>query len=740
MGSLRSLRALGAASLLAVALAACTAKPSGAPSADPETAQMVRLLEGLARNPGKNPFDLSSHLEEVEAALRLAGSPDERAGILWKYADIALDAGKPLRAIEALQEVRRFEEKGFIELAQAARLEMRTLELTAYLRAGELQNCLARHNRDCCIFPIQGGGLHEQREPFLAAEAMLREDLKRNPESRALRWLYTVVSMALGKYPGDVDASLVLSPRAQRPQAPFPRFPEVAKELGVVVDDIAGGTIVDDFTGDGWLDIFLSSWSLEGQLRFFVNRGDGSFLERTQEAGLLGITGGLNMVQADYDNDGQLDLYVVRGAWLGDTGRIPDSLLRNEGSGTFVDRTLASGLLSRKPALSAVWADFTNDGLVDLFVGCESWPGESFTAELYINQGNGRFVECAHDSGISIQRLIRGAVAGDYDNDGWMDLYISCLGEPNLLYRNLQRPGAGGRGWQFEERAAAAGVSEPLMSFPCWFWDYDNDGWLDIFVSGQSLDFSVANLEELARDMIGESSRVEKPRLYRNLGDGTFRDVSREAGLDRVIYAMGANFGDLDNDGYLDFYAGTGDPSFTTLVPNLMFRNAGGRRFEEVTTAGGFGHLQKGHGVAFGDLDNDGDQDIVINMGGAARGDNFLDAVFENPGFGARWLRLTLEGRATNSKAIGARVKVVASGPEGRRILHRSVGSGGSFGASPLRVELGLGSCDRIETIEVFWPGSGKTERYEGAEPDAAYILREGEAQLEALYPRGPAH
>jgi hypothetical protein len=142
--------------------------------------------------------------------------------------------------------------------------------------------------------------------------------------------------------------------------------------------------------------------------------------------------------------------------------------------------------------------------------------------------------------------------------------------------------------------AAAAGVTEPSASFTCWFWDYDNDGWLDLLVSG----YLIRNAGDIAADYLGVETPAERARLYHNQHDGTFADVTKAAGLFKVLHTMGANFGDLDNDGWLDFYVGTGDPELGTLIPNRMFRNDGGKRFQDVTTPGGFGQLQKGHGLA----------------------------------------------------------------------------------------------------------------------------------------------
>jgi hypothetical protein len=155
--------------------------------------------------------------------------------------------------------------------------------------------------------------------------------------------------------------------------------------------------------------------------------------------------------------------------------------------------------------------------------------------------------------------MIKAAVWGDYDNDGWQDLYVSILGRPKHLFRNLGTQTGGTP--KFADVTAQAGVAGPLVSFTCWFWDYNNDGWLDLFVSGYS-----ATLPNIVREYIGQKDQAkgERPRLYRNNKDGTFTDVTREARLDQLLLTMGANFGDLDNDGWLDFYLGTGAPPLTT--------------------------------------------------------------------------------------------------------------------------------------------------------------------------------
>jgi ASPIC/UnbV protein/VCBS repeat protein len=314
--------------------------------------------------------------------------------------------------------------------------------------------------------------------------------------------------------------------------------------------------------------------------------------------------------------------------------------------------------------------------------------------------------------------FIKGVACGDYDNDGLPDLYLSDRGGRNVLFHN-------DGGLRFSDVSQAAGVGESLSSFPTWFFDYDNDGWLDIFVSG----FQWSSVGDGCADYLGLPHKAAMPRLYHNRGDGTFADVTTEARLNRLLLAMGSNYGDLDNDGWLDFYLGTGEPDYRGLTPNRAFRNAEGRYFQDVTTSGGFGNIQKGHGVAFGDIDNDGDQDIYETMGGAYQGDTYHAMLFENPGHGNHWITLRLEGVRTNRAAIGARIRVRVETDAGQRDIHVVAGTGGSFGSSSLQQEIGLGSAKSIRFIDVFWPVSAQTQRFEGLPMDRVYKIREGDAQ-----------
>jgi hypothetical protein len=199
---------------------------------------------------------------------------------------------------------------------------------------------------------------------------------------------------------------------------------------------------------------------------------------------------------------------------------------------------------------------------------------------------------------------------------------------------------------------------------------------------------------------------------------------------------MGANFGDLDNDGWLDMYLATGEPGYEALMPNVMLKNVSGRHFVDVTVAGGFGNLQKGHGVAFVDLDNDGDQDVFNETGGFFQGDVFFNSLYENPGNTNRSVTLKLIGTQSNRLAYGARIKVLVRTAAGERAIHRAVGSVSSFGGSPSRQEIGIGDAVEIRSVEVWWPKSGIRQTFQGLEPGGFYEITEGNDAPKKLAPR----
>jgi hypothetical protein len=306
-------------------------------------------------------------------------------------------------------------------------------------------------------------------------------------------------------------------------------------------------------------------------------------------------------------------------------------------------------------------------------------------------------------------------VAGDYDGDGLPDLYVSNMFGANFLYHN-------DGGLSFTDVGSRLGVDKPFLSFPTWFFDYDNDRHLDLFVASYP-----ASVAEFVKHYLGQAPAAETLTLYRNRGDGTFADVTRAAGLQRVVPTMGANFGDLDNDGFLDAYLGTGTPAFGAVMPNILLKNDAGRRFVDVTASTGTGHLQKGHGVAFADLDQDGDEDVVLNVGGAVPGDAYEDALFQNPGAGkGNWIEVHLVGVKSNRAAIGARITLRLRGAGENPVLrYREVTSGGSFGANPLAQHIGLGAAAVVDALEVDWPASRTRQVFRAVPVNIRVEIRE---------------
>ncbi len=571
-----------------------------------------------------------------------------------------------------------------------------------FLRLAEVENCIERHGPTSCLLPLDRAAQHQFRRGSENAIRYYLEYLQSNPDPdhHALAtFLMNIAAMTLGEWPDHVPPELAVPVGRMTSDDDIGRFPNIAEEVGIHLQKPSGGSIVEDFDGDGLLDILTSTIDPCGTMVLYRNNGEGGFDDISIESRVDTQLGGLNMMQADYDNDGDVDVLVLRGGWMGEAGRMRNSLLRNDGTGRFEDVTHASGLAEPVyPTQSAGWADYDLDGDLDLYIGNEANDaGKAYPAQLFRNEGDGTFSEVAEEAGVTNDRLSKASNWGDYDNDGDPDIYVSNIG-PNRLYRN------NGDG-TFTDVATVAGVEEPVgRGFTTWFFDYDNDGHLDILAGDYN-----STLGEVAAWYLGVDIPSGRPLIHHNQGDGTFREVGAELGILAPCLPMGGNYGDLDNDGWLDFYLGTGTPSYESIAPNLMYRNQEGKRFADVTYSGGFGNQQKGHGIAFGDLDNDGDQDIFEQMGGAYPGDAFPSSLFENPGHGNAWITLKLVGLESNRFGVGARIRVVAETPAGERTVHVLVGSGGSFGGSSLIQEIGLGDAFVVRRIEIDWPG-GSTQ------------------------------
>ncbi len=723
-------------------------RPAAAPVTTIESGT-TRMADSLAAlnarallQPDANPFLNRARVSALMQALT-GQSGDQALETRFLLAEEQLKAGQTQLAIDGLESLIR---DAGITWEKIAPHQKPFFDLTAvaYMRLGEQQNCLDNAAANICILPLAGAARHSKQAGARGAIERYTKLLRQYPDDRGSQWLLNIAYLQLGQYPAGVPPQFLIRNLAPtRGGLAFPNYPNVAGIVGLAVSGKAGGLDVEDFNGDGLLDVFTTSWGLADPVHLFLADGHGGYTDRTAGAGLAGIVGGLNATHADYDNDGDVDIVVLRGAWMRESGPFPLSLLRNRGDGTFDDVSFASGLGSAGPTNTAAFADFDLDGHLDLFVGYESYSringGPSHPSKLFHNNGNGTFTEVASSVGISIDDFVKGAAWGDVNDDGLPDLFLSVIYGRNRLYMN--RGGTSVADWRFEERAAAAGVTLPLASFATWFFDMDNDGHEDLFVP--SYDVNSAMHEMVAREYLGLPLAVrvgdvdvtfEDAKLYRNRGDGTFEDVTQRFGLDRkVIFAMGMNYGDLDNDGFLDFYVGTGNPDLRSVIPNRMFRNVGGTSFQEVTLPGGFGHLQKGHAIAFADLDRDGDEDVYAMIGGAYEGDISTSVLFANPGWtDTRWLNLTLEGRAANRSAIGARVRIdIVEASGASRSIRRTIRTGGSFGAGPLQLHVGLGRATKVTAVHVQWPDQARTvSHYTTLALDASYRLTQGAAPV----------
>jgi hypothetical protein len=290
----------------------------------------------------------------------------------------------------------------------------------AHLHKAETDNGVFRTPGDRCLLRPTLATLADARDARVAIDYFTKA-LARRPGDGELTWLLNRAHMAAGSYPAGVAAANLIPPSAFASADDIGRFTDVAPQLGVDSFSSAGGVVVDDFDNDGSLEILTSNFDSCGRMQLFRRGPDGRFRDDAARAGLAGELGGLNLLQADYDNDGCTDVLVLRGGWETPQRK---SLLRNSCNGTFTDVTAASGLASPPTSTqTAAWADIDNDGFLDLFVGNENRP-----AQLFRNRGNGTFEDIAQAAGVARAAFTKGVAAADTDHDGDVDFYLSNLG------------------------------------------------------------------------------------------------------------------------------------------------------------------------------------------------------------------------------------------------------------------------------------------------------------------------
>jgi len=574
-----------------------------------------------------------------------------------------------------------------------------------------VQNCAV--NRSPCIYPLPQPHL----DPSLAAEALgYFERALALEESWTLKWLVHFTETAMGE-----TEELAAFARPTQPVEPMPRLVERAFESGAEAVNLGKGSLVGDLDGDGRLDIVAGEQF--GPLMSFRNDGDRRFTETSASSGIGAVSAGFMPGIGDVDNDGDLDLYIGRDAFF---GTMENVLLRNDGSGVFSDATAESGLGDPGATFVTPFADYDLDGDLDVFVANLANPnriGLAFetlfgkhASTLYRNNGDGTFTDVGEEAGVSCVDSHLGASWGDFDGDGDPDLLNTTYFGLNHLYENL------GDG-TFRDVAEEKGLREPWSSFSGWFFDYDGDLDLDIFVPSHAPTEAVAKY-----NVTGVPPLVQfTMRLYRNEGDGSFTDVTTEAGLQVAASAMGANWGDINGDGWPDFYIATGGPLLNRIEPNMLFVNRGDGSFWNATFETGTGSLQKGHGVSFTDLDGDGRQELHVSMGGAWPVDTWANLLFWNEteyadGERPHFVKVVLRGVKSNSHGVGAKVIVRT----GDRAILREVGAGGGFGVNPFIAEFGLGRARSIDSIEVLWPGQTSGTVYENLPADVTVLIEEG--------------
>jgi hypothetical protein len=525
------------------------------------------------------------------------------------------------------------------------------------------------------------------------------------------------------------------------------QFVDVAAQAGITVQNVSGKREKDliieakgggvgflDYDGDGDLDIYVINGSSftpsepgqEPTNRLYRNEGDGTFSDVTRQAGVGDSSWSMGCAAADFDNDGDVDLYV--------TNYGPNRLYRSEGDGTFADVTESAGVGDERWGTGAAFGDYDVDGDLDLYVAnfvyfdpdhppltgrFEVWkdirvfPGprayDGAADILYRNNGDATFTDVTSQVGDLGKAAYNGfqCLFGDIDNDGYPDLYVADDSTPNLLYRNL------GDG-TFEDISLSSGTSHSddgleQAGMGVALGDYDNDGDLDIFVTHFSGDYNT---------------------LYNNDGNRFFRDVSYVSGVGEVsmpFVGWGAGFFDFDNDGDLDLFVANGhvypvideyDVGTTYAQRNFLFENQGAGTFVEVSALSGSGFAVEkvSRGAAFGDYDEDGDIDIlVLNV-------DDTPTLLRNEGGNRRhWLHVSTVGSQSNRDGIGARIVVEIAG---RRQI-REVGTGRSFlSQSDLRVHFGLGTAERVDRLEVRWP-SGVVQEFTDVRADQWLVVSE---------------
>ena len=605
------------------------------------------------------------------------------------------------------EKVLEFEPNNLEAMLQLGLAEFRLGE--ADKAAERFENIIQNYRRHSGAYYYLGV-YHLRHGNLEKAVTNFKESLRLKPRDPETLWnLWTAYSQ-LGGYPADLPEEFKIKPWGgfvtPNSVGRDSLFTDIAANLKMDKVDGGRGSAWGDYDNDGDEDIVAVGTYQPHVL--YRNNGDGTFTNVAEQAGIADPRGGWGSLFADYDNDGFLDLYITRGGW---SGAAENTLYHNNGDGTFTDVTHTAGVADPQSSFCAAWADYDNDGYLDLYIA-DGVIGDGAANVLYRNNGDGTFTNIAEIAGVANTGNSLGTAWGDYDKDGYIDLHVVNFGQSNVLYRN------NGDG-TFTDVTPTTGMNIPVTdAFVTFFLDVDNDADLDIFISN-----SGSFQAFIAGQITGAAPHDgDRQVLYRNNGDGTFTDVTRESGLYHAFGAMGANFGDIDSDGYLDIYLATGAPQMGRLERDALFRNNGDGTFTDATLALGLGNIGKGHGVTFGDVDTDGDVDIYVPVGGAFIGDQWHNLFYQNTGTGNNWLTLKLVGVKSNRDGIGAKVTLRV----GDSVIYREVSGGCGFGSTnSLSLEIGLGKHTKVDTLEIVWP-SGQVDTHRNLSVNQKRVITEG--------------
>ena len=544
-----------------------------------------------------------------------------------------------------------------------------------------------------------------------AAQACV-DSLEANPDDVRPRSMLWQSSVRGGGYPDFGPQAFRMEIKAGHEKAGV-EFEEIAAKIGLDKTSAGRGIAVFDYDNDGFLDVVMTA--AQGGCSLYHNNGDGTFTDVSIDSGLDTCVNAMAVIVGDYNNDGFADLYITRLGFYAGEG----TLFRNNGDGTFTDVTAAAGLKVWGPAFAASWADYDGDGYLDLFIANNL--GGLFERKtpnrLFHNNGDGTFTEVTDQAGLkTIWPTIAGSW-GDYDNDGRPDLFLSNgLGRSQLYHNN-------GDG-TFTDVSEAAGVTEMGFGSPAFWWDYDNDGWMDI---GQFIwsdhDDVIYTMEHGEGPPNGHSMRV-----YHNNRDGTFSQVNKELGLNGCWGTMSGNAGDFNNDGYLDIILGNGSPKMDRMDPMILME-FDGRKFRNTSFAAGLPFTGKSHGVTNGDIFGDGRLCILVGAGGQYPGDLLTMGVYRPKRLPGNYINIRCVGTKSNRSALGARVAIEAGG----RMQYREVSGGSNFGCLPLELHIGLADFAAVDSVDIRWP-SGLQQRFEAMPVNVTLEFTEGQDGWRDVY------